>query len=155
VKSGDPQEQEFPMAKFSFLALILLVCLASFSCQTYTSGLKQSLTAADEAAASRTLLTINTAQLTYSSSHDLEYGTFQQLSEGGYLDSRFNSDKPVISGYVLTMEVGRAAEGPFFHCHADPAGGSAPTTRHLYIDALGYVRAHPSRPATATDQHVQ
>lgn len=143
------------MTKFALLGLSLLVCLASFSCQTYTSGLKQSLTAADETAATGSLRTIALAQQTYSTTNNNEYGTFQQLCAGGYLDSRFNSDKPAIKDYVLTMEVGRESEGPFFHCHADPIGTSAQTGRHFYIDGSAVLRVNPSASATATDPVVQ
>lgn len=50
------------MYRFAVLALTLLICSASFSCQTYTSGLQQSLAHADEAAATATLRTITLAQ---------------------------------------------------------------------------------------------
>lgn len=143
------------MFRLAVLALTLTVSLASFSCQTYTSGLKQSLASADEAAATGTLRTIAVAQQTYATSNNNEYGTFQQLCDGGYLDARFNSDKPAIKDYVLTMEVGRESKGPFFHCHADPAGASAQTGRHFYVDASTVLRVNPSTPATATDPVAQ
>jgi hypothetical protein len=143
------------MFRLAVLALTLTVSLASFSCQTYTSGLKKSLASADETAATGTLRTIAVAQQTYATSNNSEYGTFQQLCDGGYLDARFNSVNPAIKDYVLTMEVGKESEGPFFHCHADPSGASAQTGRHFYIDASAVLRVNPSAPATATDPPVQ
>lgn len=143
------------MFRLAVLALALTVSLASFSCQTYTSGLKKSLASADETAATGTLRTIAVAQQTYATSNNSEYGTFQQLCDGGYLDARFNSDNPAIKDYVLTMEVGKESGGPFFHCHADPSGASAQTGRHFYIDASTVLRVNPSAPATATDPAVQ
>ena len=144
------------MTKFALLALSLLVCLASFSCQTYTSGLKQSLTAADETAATGTLRTIALAQRTYSITSG-DYGTFKQLSDGGYLDSRFNSDKPAIKDYVLTMVVTPKGEGKaegFYSCNADPTREQA--GRHFYIDSTSSdLHVNPTAPATANDPIVQ
>jgi hypothetical protein len=144
------------MTKFALLALSLLVCLASFSCQTYTSGLKQSLTAADETAATGTLRTIALAQKTYSVTSG-DYGTFKQLSDGGYLDSRFNSDKPAIKDYVLTMVVTPKGEGKaegFYSCNADPTREQA--GRHFYIDSTSSdLHVNPTAPATANDPIVQ
>jgi hypothetical protein len=145
------------MTKFALLALSLLVCLATFSCQTYTSGLKQSLTAADETSATGTLRTIALAQKTYTVTSGGEYATFQQLSEGGYLDSSFNADKPAIKDYVLTMEVTPKANGKaegFYSCNADPTREQA--GRHFYIDSTSSeTHVNPSAPATANDPTLQ
>src|SRR4029453_18294106 len=104
------------MLKSSVLIFTLLICFASQSCQSYSTGLQQSLARADETAATGTLHTIATAQQTYAAINGGNYGSFQQLCEGGYLDTRFNADKPVIKDYVLSMEVGRDSDGPFFRC---------------------------------------
>jgi hypothetical protein len=144
------------MIRFALLALSLLICLASFSCQTYTSGLKQSLTRADETAATGTLRTIALAQKTYSVTSG-DYGTFKQLADGGYLDPRFNSDKPTLKDYVLTMEVTPKAEGRaegFYSCNADPTSDQA--GRHFYIDSTSSeLHVNPSAPATANDPIAQ
>jgi hypothetical protein len=137
------------------LAILLLICFASLSCQSYTTGLQQSVTRADETAATGTLRTIATAQQTYALSNGNDYGSFQQLVGGGYLDARFNSDKPVIKDYVLSMEVGRESEGSFFRCNADPADTSVKPGRHLYIDQSTVLRANATQPATASDPVAQ
>jgi hypothetical protein len=139
------------MFRFAVLALTLLISFASLSCQSYTTGIQQTVTRADETAATGTLQTIATAQQTYALSNGDNYGTFQQLCEGGYLDARFNSDKPSIKDYVLSMEVGRDADGPFFRCKADPADNSIKPGRHLYIDQSRVLRANATQPATASD----
>ena len=147
------------MYRFAVLALTLLICSASFSCQTYTSGLQQSLAHADEAAATATLRTITLAQKTYAVSNEGGYGTFQQLCAGGYLESRFNSDKPAIKDYVLSMTVTPKAEGQaeeFYSCKADPTGTGAQAGRHFYIDSTSSeLHVNPSAPATAKDPILQ
>ena len=143
------------MLRFAVPALTLVICFVSLSCQSYTSGLQQSVTRADETAASGTLQTIATAQQTYALSNGDNFGSFQQLVGGGYLDARFNSDKPVIKDYVLSMEVGRDAEGPFFRCNADPADNSVKPGRHFYIDQSRMLRANATQAATASDPVAQ
>jgi hypothetical protein len=147
------------MNRLAVLALILLTCIASYSCQAYTSGLQQGLTGADEAAATGTLRTIGVAQKTYAVTSGGDYGTFKQLSDGGYLDSRFNSDKPAIKDYVLTMEVTPKSEGQaegFYSCNADPTGTGAQAGRHFYIDSTSSEpHVNPNAPATAKDPILQ
>jgi len=52
------------MFRFVLLAMIVLTCLASLSCQNYSSGLQQSVTRADETVATGALRTISVAQQT-------------------------------------------------------------------------------------------
>src|SRR5438132_2354660 len=90
----------------SLLAGFLLIgCLASSNCQTYTTGLQQGAGRADETAALSTLGVIGRAQTAYSISNPGEYGTFEQLVAGGYLDGRFNNSKPKFYGYIFTMSL--------------------------------------------------
>jgi hypothetical protein len=143
------------MFRLIVLTLTLLSCLASQSCQSYSTGLQQSLVRADETAATGTLHTIAIAQQTYAVINGGNYGSFQQLCEGGYLDTRFNSDKPVIKDYVLSMEVGRDSDGPFFRCQANPADNGTKPGRHFYIDQSRMVRVNATQPATASDPVAQ
>lgn len=135
--------------------LTILICLVSLSCQSYSTGLQQSVAHADETAATGALRTIATAEQTYALSNGGNYGTFQQLSEGGYLDSRFNSENPVIKDYVLSVEVGQDSEGPFFRCKADPADNGTRAGRHFYIDQSRMLRVNATQPVTASDPIAQ
>lgn len=143
------------MFRVAGLALILLLTIASLSCQPYTTGLQKSIAHADETAATGALRTIAIAQRTYSVSSGGDFATFQQLCEGDYLDARFNADKPVIKDYVLTMTVTAKAAGQsegFYSCNADPAGTGAQAGRHFYIDSTSSaLHANPSQPATVND----
>ena len=133
--------------------LTILICLVSLSCQSYSTGLQQSVVHADETAATSSLRTIATAQQTYALSNGGNYGTFQQLCEGGHLDSRFNTENPVIKDYVLSVEVGQDSGGPFFRCKADPADNKP--GRHFYIDQSRMLRVNATQPATASDPIAQ
>jgi Tfp pilus assembly protein PilE len=147
------------MIRFAVLALTILIFIASFSCQSYTTGLQQSVARADETAATSALRTIAVAQKTYAISNEGGYGTFQQLCDGGYLDSRFNSDKPAIKDYVLSMNVIQKSAGQaegFYSCNADPTGTGAQAGRHFYVDSTAAeLHINPSEPATAKDPIVQ
>jgi Tfp pilus assembly protein PilE len=133
------------------LIVVVLVCINSFACQSYSTGLQQSVARADETAATGALRTIATAQQTYSITNGGGYASFQQLCAGGFLDSRFNFEKPVLKDYVLTMETGTNADGPYFHGNAEPTGSGPQAGRHFYIDQSSVLRVNATQPASATD----
>ena len=141
------------------VALALLICTASFSCQSYTKGLQQGVVRADETSVTATLRTIALTQNTFAVTSGGDYGTFKQLAEGGYLDSRFNTDKPAMNNYALTMTVTPKAEGKpegFYSCNADPTGVGTQSGRHFYIDSTSpELHVNPSGPATASDPIAQ
>lgn len=147
------------MCRFAGLALILLLTITSFSCQSYTTGLQKGMAHADETAATGALRTIAIAQRTYSVTSGGDFGTFPQLCEGDYLDARFNAEKPAIKDYVLTMTVTAKTAGQpegFYSCNADPVATGAQAGRHFYIDSRsGALHANPDRPATADDPIAQ
>jgi Tfp pilus assembly protein PilE len=147
------------MLRSLLLALMVLNCLASLSCQSYSTGLQQSVARADETAARAALHAIAVAQQTYSVTNGGEFGTFQQLCEGGYLDSRFNSTQPTVKDYLLTMEVTSKTEGKaerFYSCKADPVSTAAKIGTHFYIDSTSSeLHANPNEPASANDPVVQ
>ena len=130
----------------------LLVGFALLSCQTYTTGLQQSVARADEMAAIAALKTISTAQQTYAVSNGGAYGTFQQLCEAGYLDARFNSSKPPAGNYALSMEVSANS----YSVNADPTRSGNQAGRHLYTDSSSpLIRVNSTQRATAEDPVMQ
>lgn len=133
------------------LVTLISVCLTSFACQSYSTGLQQSVARADETVATGALRTIATAQQTYAVSNGGSYGTFQELCAGGYLDSRFNFEKPALKEYVLTMDAGSDADGPYFRSNAEPTGTGAQSGRHFYIDQTAVLRVNPTAPASIAD----
>lgn len=147
------------MIRLTSFTLSLLVCLSSLACQSYTTGLQQSVGKTDEISAIAALHSIAAAQRTYSLASGGDYGTFRQLCEGGYLDSRFNSSKPEIKDYVLTMDVRQKSgnESPGrFSCNADPVRPGQQAGRHFYIDSTSTaIHVNPGQPATAGDAALQ
>ncbi len=138
------------MSTYLKIAVLFLSCCAIISCQSYSGGLQQSVTRADETSAIAALHTISVSQRTYSISHEGNFGTFAQLVQGGYLDSRFDSEKPNVRGYVLTMNVPGAGA---YSVSADPEGaGPQAVGRHFYLDsATNQIHANPTQAATAGD----
>jgi Tfp pilus assembly protein PilE len=144
------------MQRFVVLALTAFVSVVALSCQSYSTGLQQSLSRADEAAATAALRTIAMAQQAYSATNNGNYGSFQQLAADGSLDARFNSEKPVLPGYVLTMETGSGAAGPFYKCHADPTKTGQQAGRHFYLDSTSTaVHFNETQAASETDPVTQ
>jgi hypothetical protein len=136
------------------LAPIFVVLVAITSCQSYSSGLQQSVTRVDETAAIGALRTILTAQRSYSITSG-DYGTFQQLTDAGLLDARFRGSNPV-KDYVLTLQVTQKAAGAqegSYSCNADPAQPETRSGRHFYIDSTsGQIHVNDAQPATVTDK---
>ncbi|SRR6266550_7208667 len=140
------------MIRILVIVGFLVACSLLLSCQTYTTGLQQSVARANETSAIAALKTISTAQQAYALSSGGAYGTFQQLCEGGYLDERFNSSTPQIKDYVLSMDV----SGNSYRLNADPARSGDQAGRHLYIDSTSpLIRVNPTQPATASDPLLQ
>src|SRR5688500_15488264 len=93
------------MPRFLFFSFLLIACFATLNCQSYTSNLVQGDARADEGTALATLRAISRAQTAYSIANPGDYGTFEQLVTGGYLDARFKNTKPTFNGYIFTMNV--------------------------------------------------
>jgi Tfp pilus assembly protein PilE len=135
----------------SVLTLLMGVAFL-LSCQSYSTGLQQSVARADETSAIAALKTISTAQQSYAITNGGSYGTFQQLSEGGFLDTRFNSNTRQIKDYVLSMDV----SGNTYHINADPVRSGEAAGRHFYLDSTSpLIRVNPTQAATATDPLMQ
>jgi hypothetical protein len=135
----------------SFVSLLIAVAFL-LSCQSYSTGLQQSVARADEMAAVAALKTIATAQQAYALSNGGSYATFQQLCEGGFLDERFNSATPAIKDYVLSMDV----SGDSYRLNADSARAGEQAGRHLYMDSTSpLIRVNATQPATAKDPLLQ
>ncbi|MFN2491684.1 MAG: hypothetical protein ABR501_02225 [Pyrinomonadaceae bacterium] len=143
------------MIRVSVIAVSILGSVLSLACQPYTSGLQQSVGKTDEISAIAAMHSIVAAQRTYSLSNGGDYGTFQQLSAGGFLDSRFNSSRPELKDYVFTMEVIQKSANDSaggFSCNADPKRDGPQAGRHFYVDSTTpEIHVNPSQKATAQD----
>ena len=141
------------MFRLSRLALMIMICVAALSCQTYTTGLEKSLARGNETGAITALRTIATAQQTYAISNGGNYGSLEQLNEGGYLDSRFKAADGGVKDYVLTLTTQPQAPGQaaVFSCTADPKNPGPTADRYFYIDSTSPCYVNASQPANATD----
>jgi len=90
------------------------------------------------------------AQRSYSLSHEGGYATLAQLSEAGYLDSRFGSDKP-LKDYVLTLTVNSGSDAGF-SCLADP--WQEERQAFLYRLDVCEIHANAVQPASAADPAI-
>ena len=102
---------------FSLLELLIVVAIILIIATIAIPSLLRSRQAANESAAVAELRTINTAQITYLSSAQGNYGNISQLISAGLLDSRFNG---VMSGYNFNIQT----SGADYTATADPASAS-------------------------------
>jgi hypothetical protein len=145
------------MFRLFTLALILLACFTAFGCQKYTSGLVDSAARGDEAIVFSNLRSIMLAQSAYNLS-TASYGTFPQLTDGGYLDARFKGEKPSVKGYAYTITVTEKlpAGAASYTCTADPERTGDRGGRHFYIDSNSNdIRVNATQPATAADEIIK
>ena len=103
---------------FSLLELLIVVAIILIIATIAIPSLLRSRQAANESAAVAELRTINTAQITYLSSSQGNYGNVTQLVSAGLLDSRFTG---VMSGYNFTIDNGTGAD---YTATATPASAS-------------------------------
>jgi hypothetical protein len=153
--SNQKKETRSVNVRIAFVASVLFIIVTSSACSEYTKGLQQSLARADETAAITTLRAIAVAQRAYYMTNSGEYGTFQQLVDGGFLDARYGNDKAV-KDYVLTLNVtpkaSGAAEGSYT-CNADPERTGERAGRHFYIDSTSNnIHVNDTQAATAADK---
>jgi hypothetical protein len=141
------------MRTYAPASLLLLACLVISGCQTYTKGLQDSVVAADETAAMSAIRTVAGAEQTYSTSNNGSYGTFAQLVKAGFLDSRFDSDKPKFKGYILSLVVSDRGGEPSFTLNADPEPPQQ--GRHFYVESSSsLIHVNPSQPAGVSDPTI-
>ena len=142
---------KFPATRAAILFVLTILTFCAFpGCQSYTTGLQKTRSNVDETAVIATLQTVATAQRAYAISNGGDYGSFEQLTEGGFLDSRFAAETPEVRGYTLTMATGDKE----FRCNADPSNDA--DGKHFYMDSKSsLIRVNPSQPATASDSVYQ
>jgi len=138
--------------------VIVLFCVAFAGCQKYTSGLVQSAGRADEAVVLSNLKSIMLAETAYNLSNG-DYGTFEQLTNGGFLDARFKGERPSLSQYSYTItirEKSADAATASYSCNADPERTGDRAGRHFYIDSTSNaIHFNGTQAASATDEIIK
>jgi hypothetical protein len=137
------------------LAAALLATACGSEVEKATVGSKS---AANETAAIGALRAVASAQAIYSTTHEGDYGTFEELVKAGQLDARFSGSQPVVGGYVLTMKVAPkdtgAGQPPSYAVNADPQQNVAAAStgnRHFYLDSSGVIHVNAKQAAAAGD----
>jgi prepilin-type N-terminal cleavage/methylation domain-containing protein len=90
---------------FSLIELLIVMAIIGILAGVLIPAYKSSVGKANEANAVTAINTIKAAQAKFVIDHKGQYGTFADLVREGHLDKRFNSDKPVIRGYVFVLEL--------------------------------------------------
>lgn len=142
------------MLRLLIAGFLLISCIASLNCQSYTTGLQKGASRADETAAISTLGVISRAQTAYSLSNSGDYGTFEQLVNGGFLDGRFSNSEPKLYGYIFTMSVNSKAGSTdgSYSLNVDPDPALKVSGRHFYIDSSSSdIHVNESQRASARD----
>src|SRR5918911_2972425 len=106
---------------FSLIELMIVIAIIGILIGVGIPAWKNSVIAANESGAIRTLKAINAEERTYYIRHS-SYGTFDQLIEAGALDSRFAGENPTVNGYTFVIKVTpKASNQPAsFTVNADP-----------------------------------
>jgi prepilin-type N-terminal cleavage/methylation domain-containing protein len=142
---------------FSLLELMIAIAIIGILAAVTTPAYFGSVRKANEAAAVSTLNTIKLAQAKFVSDHNGRYGNFPELFQEGYLDKRFNFDKPAIRGYIFSVTLVPKSPGKTatFSLNADPEqpeGMTATGIFFYYTDPENGICVSKGRPATAADE---
>lgn len=124
---------------FSLVELMIVISIIGILVAIGIPAWQASVRSTNEAAAITHLQRISTAQVTYyNTKNRAGYGTFDQLSQGGYLDKRFAGDSPLVDGYIFrsTLTAKSGNQPPGYAVNADPqkpTGMTATGSRFFYI----------------------
>jgi prepilin-type N-terminal cleavage/methylation domain-containing protein len=141
---------------FTLIELLIVIAIIGILAGIVIPTYQGSVAKANEAAAVATLNSIRVAQAKYVVDHKGQYGTFRQLFEEGYLDKRFNYDKPHNRGYVFVMTLVTKSEDKAgtFSVNANPEqskGIGATGGNFYYVDPESGICFSHVGPATAAD----
>ena len=142
---------------FNLIELMIVIAIIGLLIGVGAYGWQSMMRAGNETTAAQSLDKIRTFQAQYAAKTK-NFGTFDDLIRTVGLDDRFAGERPVVNGYVFTMEVDEKSDSApaFYSIRADPQvsdGVSATGSIHYYTDSnLSTIRnTTESRPATPED----
>lgn len=143
---------------FSLVELMIVISIIGILVAIGIPAWQASVRSTNETAAMTHLQRTQTAEVTYFNTHNrTTYGTFDQLSSGGYLEKRFTGDAPLVDGYIfrlgLTAKSGN--QPPGYAVNADPqkpTGITATGSRFFYTSSdTGGITTNSEKPAGPDD----
>ena len=143
---------------FSLVELMIVISIIGILVAIGIPAWQASVRSTNEAAAITHLQRISTAEVTYYNTKNRSgYGTFDQLSSGGYLGKQFVGDTPLVDGYIfrLTLTAKASNTPPGFGVNADPqkpTGMTATGSRFFYVGSdVGVPTSNNDKPAGPDD----
>jgi prepilin-type N-terminal cleavage/methylation domain-containing protein len=142
---------------FTLIELLIAIAIIGILAAVIIPTYKGSVRKANEAAALAAINTIKVAEAKYVIDRNGQYGSFSQLFEAGYLDKRFNTDRPNIRGYIFVLTLVDKPEkaAVTFQLNANPeiAEGLGATGKIFYYSEpdAGIFVNHEG-PASADDE---
>lgn len=148
---------------FSLVELMIVIAIIALLIGVGIPAWQAMVKNGNETTAVQTLSTLRTCQIGYAGKHQGKFApNFAALVQSGCIEGdKFNSETPVINGYIYTMKVEdpSGTRPASFAVNASPQvaeGITATGNRHFYIDAtVGTIKAtDENRPAKADDPSI-
>lgn len=145
---------------FSLIELLIVVAIILIIAAIAIPNLIKSKMAANEASAVGSLRTVNTAELTYSSTYGTGFTQLSVLGNSGLIDNVLGNGTK--SGYTIkAQEVGGSGGGtstnPYvqYTSSAKPINQGVTGTRYFCSDESGVIRWETQNTCTATSTALQ
>jgi len=145
---------------FNLIELMIVIAIIGLLIGVGSIAWGAMIRSGNETSAAQMLDRIRTYQAQYASRTRGKFATFPQLVTAAGLDEKFNTDRPVVNGYVFTMTPEEATDSKpaAYRINADPqvpTGITATGTRFFYTDSsLGTIKANDTQPAKAEDPSI-
>lgn len=144
---------------FNLIELMIVMAIIAILIGVGSFAWQQMVINGNDTAAAKSVDLVRTMQAQYANRNKGRFApTFQELVQKVKLDDDFNSEKPIVNGYVFTMKVQEptASQPSFYSLNVDPQvadGIQATGSRHYYFDStLGAIKStDENRPATPED----
>ncbi len=156
---NDVRRRRNRQAGFNLIELMIVIAIIALLVAVGIPSWQAMVRSGNETSAAQTIQTIRTCQASFSGKNRGKFASFADLVKSGCLDSdKFNSEQPVIAGYVFSQKVEEPSgtKPAFYSVNADPQvsdGIQRTGDRHFYFDStLGAVKVtDENRPAKADD----